>query len=156
MFRRLPALALVSLVVAIPAGAETFRGQARVIDALTLEVAGAVLQLQGIAAPSPGAPCEMRGVTRDCGALAATQLMDLTFGAEIACTPLATAAKGPRPARCAAAGYDLATGMVHSGWARALPGAAPALRETEARARAARRGLWREGFPVTVSATAGD
>lgn len=156
MPRVLPALA-VALCLAAPAtAAQTLSGPARVIDALTLEVGGTTLRLQGIAAPLPGARCTLRDRERDCGALAATQLMDLTFGAGVTCTPRGPAGVQPRPADCTVAGYDLATGMVHSGWARALPGAAPALRETEARARAAARGLWPGGFPASVVAAAGD
>lgn len=82
--------------------------------------------------------------------------MDLTFGAQVICVPLGPAAAGARPARCTAAGYDLAAGMVHSGWARALPGAAPALVLAEARAQAAGRGLWRDGFPAAVTPASGD
>jgi len=149
-------IALLALLLPAPAAAdEATSGPARVIDALTLEVGGTVARLQAIAAPQPGETCTIRGAAQpDCGALAATQLMDLTFGATVSCTPLGPGQEGARPARCTNAGYDLAHGMVHSGWARALPGAPAALHRIEAEARAAGRGLWQEGFPASVERAA--
>ncbi len=144
------------LLLAVPAAAEEgATGPARVIDALTLEVGGAVMRLDGIAAPLPGEACTIRGTAQpDCGALAATQLMDLTFGATVTCAPLGPAEAGARPARCTNAGYDLAHGMVHSGWARALPDAPVPLHRIEADARTAGRGLWQGSFPASVERAA--
>lgn len=149
-------MAVLALLLAAPAVAdEATGGPARVIDALTLEVGGTVMRLQGIAAPRPGESCTIRGAVQpDCGALAATQLMDLTFGATVNCTAFGPVQEGARPARCTNAGYDLAHGMVHSGWARALPGAPAALHRIEAEARAAGRGLWQDGFPASVERAA--
>lgn len=148
-------VALVLLLAPPVSAGDAATGPARVIDALTLEVGGVLMRLQDIAAPQPGEGCMIGGTAQpDCGALAATQLMDLTFSASVDCTALGPSNAGVRPGRCINAGYDLSHGMVHSGWARALPGAPAALHRIEAGARAAGRGLWQGGFPASVERAA--
>jgi len=99
-------------------------------------------RLTGIDAPEPGETCMLNGIARDCGIVARAQLLDLTAGATVTCTLTGTASAVPALARCQANGYDLSTGMVYTGWARAL---SDALAPVEADAKRARRGQWRDG-----------
>jgi endonuclease YncB( thermonuclease family) len=131
------ALSIFLLLLAVPAMA----GEVTVIDGQTLEVDGRTYRLTGIAAPAMGETCRVLGHERDCGLIARAQLLDLTAGAKVECR---AEAAGPATARCLSNGYDLSAGMVHTGWARAT---AAAYVEIEAKARAARRGMWRPDAP---------
>lgn len=149
-----PAL-LAALLFASPAMAQDpVEGPATVENAATLMVEGRTLRLYGIAAPRPGERCMMRGVEIDCGHIAATALMDLTVAARVSCRVLDAGAEPP-VALCTAGGYDLSEGMVHTGWARPLPGAAEKLFRSQELARSRRQGLWSGTFPDSVEAAAG-
>ena len=122
-------------------------GEARVIDANTLQVASTPFRLAGIRAPWPGTVCMVAGRAIDCGHIALTALKDLVSKVPVRCTATGRIGKSYRvPARCTAGGFDIARNMVHSGWALAGPAAPDALRKAEARARNARQGLWRTVF----------
>lgn len=145
---------LAVLVAGAAQAADTVEGPAVVENASTITVGEQSLRLYGIAAPRPGERCMMRGVEIDCGHIAATALMDLTVAARVSCRIL-DAATSPPSALCTAGGYDLSEGMVHTGWARPLPGAADKLFRSEVLARARRHGLWSGTFPASVNAAAG-
>ncbi len=134
-------LVIVVLLVAPPALAGP-AGPATVIDGNTLEVAGARLRLHGIDAPDLDQPCRLRGRTQACGVIARAALMDLTAGAELDCEMRGRDADGRALATCTADGYDVAEGMVYTGWALALDGAPARYHTVERQAEAARRGLW--------------
>ena len=112
-------LVIVILLLALPtlAGPD---GPVTVIDGNTLEVAGARLRLHGIDAPDLDQPCRLRGRTQNCGVIARAALMDLTAGAELDCEMRGRDADGRALATCTADGYDVAEGMVYTGWALAL------------------------------------
>ncbi len=134
-------LVIVVLLVVPPALAGS-AGPATVIDGNTLEVAGARLRLHGIDAPDLDQPCRLRGRTQACGVIARAALMDLTAGAELDCKLRGRDADGRTLATCTADGYDVAEGMVYTGWALALDDAPARYRTVQRQAEAARRGLW--------------
>ncbi len=132
------------LVIAVLLGAQPALAgtPATVIDGNTLVVAGARLRLYGIDAPDLDQPCRLRGRTQACGVIARAALMDLTAGAELDCEMRGRDAAGRTLATCTAGGYDIAEGMVYTGWALALDGAPARYHTVERQAEAARRGLW--------------
>lgn len=152
------ALALTSTVTLATAGlagqSDPIRGQARIIDGDSLEVAGQTFDLAGIDAPELGQRCRKRQRFYDCGSLAQAALMDLTAGVEVVCSSLSAEASSTDrrpPARCSAGGYDLSEGMIYTGWALLPPGepggAAPAaFGAIQAQADAKQRGLWKGSF----------
>lgn len=150
MIRRLALFALAGLVWSVTAGsvaeAQETRGAARAVDGDTLEIAGRIFHLRGIDAPEPGQTCDWPERTIDCGEIARLALMDLVAGAAVACMPAGTTADGEATALCVAGGFDLSANMVHTGWALADPQSGGEYADIEARARAARRGVWKGGF----------
>lgn len=130
------------------------KGEARIVDGDSLEIAGQGFDLAGIDAPELGQRCRKRHRFYDCGSLAQAALMDLTAGVEVECRALSAANGGTGgwpPARCSAGGYDLSEGMIYTGWALLPPGepggAAPAaLGAIQAQADAKQRGLWKGSF----------
>lgn len=131
------------LVPITHAGAQT-TGKPAVIDGETLEVGGKRFRLYGIDAPDLRQRCEIRGRDYDCGNVSRTALMDLVAGVEATCVPV----RGLPRARCEAGGYDLAEGMVHTGWALAMPREGTKYARIERRAERARRGLWQGRFTL--------
>jgi len=146
--------ALAAPIPAIEGGAfaaEELSGSAQVVDAVSLQVGGRQVRLYGIAAPELGVRCAVRKATVDCGHVAATALMDLTAATDARCT-IVDGDAVPPVARCTAGGYDLSEGMVYTGWARPMPDAPARLHRAEQTARERKHGLWRNGFPPSVSA----
>jgi endonuclease YncB( thermonuclease family) len=137
------------LVAPVASGAE-LSGLPTVIDGETVEVGGARFRLYGIDAPDPRQNCEIRGREYDCGHISKTALMDLVAGVKIRCLPrvsaMAISATGTPQATCYAGGYDLAEGMVHTGWALAMPRDGGKYLRIERQAEQGRRGLWQGKF----------
>lgn len=121
-------------------------GIPKVIDGETIEVGGARFRLHGIDAPDSRQKCEIRGRVYNCGHISKTALMDLVAGVKIRCVPLAKSETATRWATCDAGGYDLAEGMVHTGWALAMPRDGGKYLRIERQAAKARRGLWQGKF----------
>jgi len=134
-------LLVLVVLLAAPAWAGP-AGPATVIDGNTLQVAGVRLRLHGIDAPDLDQPCRLRGRTQACGVIARAALMDLTAGAELECEMRGHDAAGRALASCTADGYDVAEGMVYTGWAMALEAAPRRYHAVQRQAEAARRGLW--------------
>lgn len=152
---RLILLFVLSQLIVGPAMAKTVSGPAKVIDAATLNVAGQAVRLRGIVVPKPGDECPLRNVTIPCGHVAASALKDLTAGAEVRCEIHGDPnARGILPATCTSGGYDLAEGMIYTGWARPNKNATARYREVEKAARKRKRGLWRGEFPDAVNKAA--
>jgi endonuclease YncB( thermonuclease family) len=140
------AIALAGLLMASSADADV-TGKPRVIAADTLEVGGIAVRLFGIVVPAPDQTCRWPDRTLPCGAVARTALMDLTAGlGEVACKERGRDQAGRILAVCFAEGFDLGRNMVHTGWAWADHQRAPEYAGTEAKAKAAKRGLWRGEF----------
>ncbi len=141
------AVGLAALVfVALPVSAAELSGIPKVIDGETVELGAARFRLYGIDAPDPRQTCGIRGRDYNCGHISKTALMDLVAGVKIRCVPLAKPGTGTRLATCYAGGYDLAEGMVHTGWALAMPRDGGKYLRIERRAEQARRGLWQGRF----------
>ncbi len=143
LLRLLPLLGLLLPSAAAAGEGAALRGFPTVIDGNTLELAGHRLTLYGIDAPELGQECSLRGKSYDCGDISRAALLDLTAGTEIECR---VSAARPEAAECFADDYDLAAGMVYTGWALADRGVTQRYAKTEARAEAAKRGLWRGRF----------
>ena len=142
------AAVLAAVLAALPvAGAEAPEvvGAATVIDGETLVVDGRRFRLWGIDAPDSRQSCRMRGRDYDCGRIAATALMDLVAGTRVRCRPVDGV---PDAARCYAGGYELSEGMIHTGWALAMPRDHVRFAPIEKKAAAAKRGLWRGTFEM--------
>jgi endonuclease YncB( thermonuclease family) len=133
------------LLVGRPALATDITGVPTVIDGQTLEVGGRRFKLWGIAAPEPRQTCVIRGRDYNCGRISTTALMDLVAGGNVTCRPV----KGTKDvARCYAGGYELSEGMIHTGWALAMPRDHARFARIEAKAAVARRGLWQGKFAM--------
>ncbi len=114
-----------------------------VIDGGTLRIGDDVVQLEGIAVPTRGAVCRTAtAAQQDCGAAAANDLASLVRFSPTTCAIHGHDAKGRPVADCTSGGVSLSEAMVRDGWARAQT---TELRATEASARAASRGIWRNG-----------
>ena len=134
------------LLVTTPVSAETLTGASRIIDGDSLEVAGRKIDLQGVDAPELGQTCSWPKKEIDCGLIAKSALMDLTAGASVVCDIETQAADGNALGVCRAAGYDLAEGMAHTGWAMATDDAPRRYKTAMLGAQNAGRALWRGRF----------
>ena len=114
-----------------------------VVDGDTLLVGDRVVRLDGIAAPSRGSMCHAGArADMDCGAAAAEALASLVHGNQVNCTIRGQDGQGRPVGNCRAGGTWLNEALVLDGWARAETAD---LRQPEATARAAGRGIWRMG-----------
>ena len=137
------AIIVTMLFSALPALAADIKGKPTVIDGETLEVGGKRFKLWGIDAPEPKQTCTIRRRDYNCGRISTTALMDLVAGVNVTCRPV----KGTKNiARCYAGGYELSEGMIHTGWALAMPRDHVRFAPIERKAAAARRGLWQGEF----------
>jgi endonuclease YncB( thermonuclease family) len=117
--------------------------QLAVVDGDTLRVGEHVVRLEGIVAPARGSVCHGAGQTQlDCGSAAANALSSLVRDSAVDCTIHGHDGQGRPTGNCIAAGRPLSATLVQDGWARAETAA---LREPEATARAAGRGIWHNG-----------
>jgi endonuclease YncB( thermonuclease family) len=114
-----------------------------VVDGDTLLVGDRVVRLDGIAAPVRGSMCHAGSQSdMDCGAAAAEALASLVRGNKVNCTIRGHDGQGRPVGNCRAGGTWLNEALVLDGWARAETAD---LRQPEATARAAGRGIWRIG-----------
>jgi len=111
-------------------------GEARVIDAGTIQIDRSVIRLFGIVAPSPRQKCLRGSLPWLCGAAAKKHLQKLADRKQARCVAVETF-----NARCIINKKDISNEMVLSGWAVADE-AGDAYRPAEEKARAAKRGLW--------------
>ena len=121
-------------------------GHARVIDGDTLEISGTRTRLFGIDAPELGQRCQAEGELWICGGLARLRLEERIFGRTVACEKKDRDRYGRIVAVCRADGEDLNAWMVSEGWALAYRQYSQAYVDEEARAKAARLGIWRGEF----------
>jgi endonuclease YncB( thermonuclease family) len=105
-----------ALIPAVPAGAETLTGRARVVDGDTLEIAADTVRLFGIDAPEHGQTCETAdGTGWDCGAWAADELARRVRSQMLTCAGAERDRYGRLLATCTTAGADIAEGLVRDG-----------------------------------------
>jgi endonuclease YncB( thermonuclease family) len=113
-----------------------------VIDGATLRLPDRVVQLAGIEPPPRGQSCPSTDRRpADCGAEAARALAGLLHRGPVECILQGAGQSGRPMAVCSQAGVTLNTALVLAGWAHG-DASAPGMADAEARARAARRGLW--------------
>jgi 1A family penicillin-binding protein len=112
-----------TLTEAVP---QLLRGVPQVVDTGTLLLDGATVQLSGVEGePGP----------------AVSDLARYIRGREIACQPVE---RGATQYRCKLGEYDLSEAVVLNGAGRAAANAPERLRDAEAQARSAGRGIWRQ------------
>ncbi len=120
------------------------RGEARVIDGDTIDIAGTRVRLEGIDAPETGQTCARRfflGTWR-CGLVASQMLSGMVAGREVACESHGNDKYGRMLGICYADGADVNERMVRAGLAWAFIKYSSTYVEAEREARAARRGIF--------------
>ena len=117
--------------------------QVAVVGGDTLRLAGRVVRLAGVEAPSRGDTCSGGS---DCGGAATSALADLVRDRGVQCQLSGHDQLGRPFGECEANGVDLSRAIVASGWARARQDR-PALADLELRARQEGAGLWADSVP---------
>ena len=110
--------------------------QVAVIDGETLRLAGTVVRLSDVTAPSRGQPC---AAGPDCGGQATAALAALVRDRSVECRVSGHDGLGRPAARCDAGGRDVNIALVATGWARADT---PDYSAAQTDARTHRRGIW--------------
>ena len=132
-----------ALLPALPAGAETLTGRARVVDGDTLDIAGDTVRLFGIDAPEHGQICERAdGSGWGCGDWAAKELGRRVRGSRVTCKGDERDRYGRLVASCAVNGADIAEGLVRDGAAFAYLKYSQRYLAEEKQAAVAGVGLW--------------
>lgn len=130
------------------ATAETVIGRASVIDGDTIEIRGDRIRLAAIDAPERGQNCrDAKNATYRCGSAASFALADRIGAANVRCEGSRRDRFGRLIAECFLGRESLNGWMVEQGWAlayRRYGGERHAA--AEARARAAKRGVWQGEF----------
>lgn len=129
--------------VRIVPGPATLSGAARVVDGDTLVLGSVRIRLHGIDAPESTQNCQAGGRFWACGREATWALARLVRGKPVSCEERDWDRYGRAVAVCGIAGQDLNAWMVAEGWAFAYRRYSRAYVAEEARAQAAKRGIWR-------------
>lgn len=147
-------LALVPLLImltAVPAGAETLSGPARVVDGDTLVVGERRVRLFGIDAPEAAQTCTRDGEEWACGVESARQLSELVGNGDVVCTGDEIDGYQRLVAVCHTDRFNLNRTLVEYGWATAFREYSDAYIADETRAKMARRGIWSSTFDLPGS-----
>jgi endonuclease YncB( thermonuclease family) len=128
------------------AASTAISGTAHVADGDTLRVGATRVRLLGVDAPELSQRCGDDGRRVACGAMAAEWLRRRVAGRPIACEAVDIDRYGRSVAICRVGGADVGAAIVEAGWATAYRRYSMAYVGQEARARAARRGIWALGF----------
>ncbi len=123
-------------------GSHGISGRARAVDGDTLEMNGMRIRLHGIDAPEHDQSCRVAGRRWPCGRHATQMLASQVNHTPVVCEVRDRDSYGRVVATCSIAGRDLNAWMVAGGWAFAYRRYSRAYVDEEARARAARRGVW--------------
>lgn len=126
--------------------AEVVRGRALVVDGDTLEIDGRPYRLFGIDAPEAAQVVAVKTGGRDfLGRGAALMLRALVRGTQVRCVVSAQKdGRGVTLATCTSDDRDIGAEMVETGMALAVRSYPSPYGEAEARARAEKRGFWRD------------
>ena len=133
---------------------QTIYGVARAGDGDSLEINGQRFRLFGIDAPEFDQTCTKGGAQWACGAEAADQLSRLVTGREVRCVANGVDQYQRLLARCSVGGMDVNAAMVERGYAIAFRKYSSDYVAAEARAKAARRGIWAGTFETPSSVRA--
>lgn len=134
--------------MATQAFAHEISGSASAIDGDSLDMAGISIRLHGVDAPEYRQSCERGGQSWACGREAADRLRSLVRGAHLRCEQHDIDRHGRIVAVCRAVNIDLGGEMIDAGLAVALPQYSDRYAVREARARAARLGIWGAQFQM--------
>ena len=137
-----------ALLVPAPAVGQTLSGLGQVVDGDSLSVGGISVRLFGIDAPEGKQTCDRDGARWACGEEAATRLKMLVGSNRVECRGQGTDPYGRTVAVCWADGFELNETMVEQGWATAFRKYSSDYIPNEARAKAARRGIWSSNFAL--------
>ena len=151
-----------------PAPAGDLVGVASVVDGDTLDIHGQRVRLWGVDAPESSQTCTVAGKVALCGQAAALALSDFIGQKTVSCTRKDTDRYGRLVGVCSVTGVEVNRWQVEQGNALAYVQYGGAVyNEAEARARAARVGVWagefvtpwdyrkakREGTPTSTAST---
>lgn len=128
------------------AHAQEISGPATAIDGDSLDLSGIIVRLHGVDAPEHKQSCTRGGAGWACGKDAAAKLASLVNGKSVSCSQRDLDNYDRIVASCRAGNVDLGLSMVDAGLAVALPHFTDRYVSAEARARAARVGLWEAEF----------
>lgn len=120
----------------------TAEGRAVIVDGDSIELGGQRIRLRGIDAPEYRQTCSRNGSEYPCGRAAREALVQLTAGRAVTCSGWRNDRYGRLLADCKAGGVDLNSALVAAGWAVAYGD----FEVEEARARAAKAGIWTGTF----------
>ncbi len=134
-----------ALILAVPALAD-ITGQPRVIDGDTLEVAGQRVRVHGIDAPEIRQLCRRDGEPWRCGMDATNALKAFLGNRPVSCKELDRDRYRRIVAKCMVERTDIGGWMVTEGWALAYRRYSIDYVPHEAKARMARKGIWRGDF----------
>lgn len=133
----------------VGASSPGIEGEARVIDGDTLQIQGVRIRLEGIDAPELEQTCDKRKSllwpfrrTWKCGREASDHLARQVRDKPVRCEGRGTDAYGRMLGVCSAGGLELNADLVRQGLAWAFVKYSQRYIDTEAEARAARRGIW--------------
>ena len=119
------------------ASGEVINGTPTVVDSTHMLVAGKTITLASIISVADKTPCTWKNRALDCSVLAKAGLQDLVVASSVKCTSL-----DDGKYRCSAGGYDLAYGLVHSGWAVPDKSAPASYFNKSKQSRQHHRGFW--------------
>ena len=143
---RLTLFTLLTLLCVLPASAETLTGEARIIDADTLEIAGERLRLEGIDAPESRQTCKRGGKRYDCGKEASAALREKVGKSSITCIGDTRDQYDRLIAVCYLHDLDLNRWLARQGHALAYRRFSKRYVAAEDEARKTKRGIWQGEF----------
>lgn len=147
MHPHLTKIFLACLVLApSPSIAQTVAGKAEIIDGDTLTVSGMRVRLFAIDAPEARQSCYKESEAWNCGVEASQALQSLVGGSDVICEGQETDQYGRLVATCRIGQTDIGREMVASGWATAFRNYSDRYVADEARAKAAKLGIWGSTF----------
>jgi endonuclease YncB( thermonuclease family) len=153
MTKRFLSCVLSGCLLALPASAETVRGQVRVIDGDTFRFdSGRKVRIYGIDTLEKNQRCEVAGACVPCGRQTTMEAMKLIGKSEVICELTGKKTYDRPVAKCTVNGKDYAGLMIASGWALAYRSFLPKKGKghdyvlSEEAAKAGRLGIWAMTF----------
>lgn len=144
------AMMTAALMVPACAGAkakhETLTGAALVFDGDTIMLSLRKIRLLGMDAPELNQTCQHGGMDWPCGIQARDALTDLVKGKTVSCELNGRHSYGRPLAHCHVGATDLGAWMMEQGWAMSDPRFDQPYLPQQARAKAAKRGMWSGTF----------